>query len=53
LGPHLLMFGMSLMTLGIFWMGQQTQMNHLERCARSLRIHLVFLLGVSLTPFST
>jgi uncharacterized membrane protein len=54
LGPRLLMFAMSFLTLGIFWVGQQTQLNHLERSNRSLTwIHLVFLFAVSLTPFST
>jgi uncharacterized membrane protein len=54
LGPRLLMYAMSFLTLGIFWVGQQTQLNHLERSERSLSwIHLVFLFGVSLTPFST
>jgi uncharacterized membrane protein len=52
--PRLLMYGMSFLTLGIFWVGQQTQLNHLERSERSLSwIHLVFLFAVSLTPFST
>jgi uncharacterized membrane protein len=54
MGPRLLMFAMSFLTLGIFWVGQQTQLNHLECSERSLSwIHLVFLFGVSLTPFST
>jgi uncharacterized membrane protein len=54
MGPRLLMYGMSFLTLGIFWVGQQTQLNHLERSERSLSwIHLVFLFAVSLTPFST
>jgi uncharacterized membrane protein len=54
LAPRLLMFAMSFLTLGIFWVGQQTQLNHLERSERSLSwIHLVFLFAVSLTPFST
>jgi uncharacterized membrane protein len=54
LGPRLLMFAMSFLTLGIFWVGQQTQLNHLERSERALTwIHLVFLFAVSLTPFST
>jgi uncharacterized membrane protein len=53
-GPRLLMFAMSFLTLGIFWVGQQTQLNHLERSERSLSwIHLLFLFAVSLTPFST
>jgi uncharacterized membrane protein len=54
MGPRLLMFAMSFLTLGIFWVGQQTQLNHLERSQRTLTwIHLVFLFAVSLTPFST
>ncbi len=54
LGPRLLMFAMSFLTLGLFWVGQQTQLNHLERSERSLSwLHLVFLFAVSLTPFST
>ena len=54
LGPRLLMFAMSFLTLGIFWVGQQTQLNHLERSQRSLTwIHLLFLFAVSISPFST
>jgi uncharacterized membrane protein len=52
--PRLLMFVMSFMTLGIFWVGQQTQLNHLERSDRSLSwIHIGFLFGVSILPFAT
>ena len=41
LAPRLLMYMMSFMTLGIFWVGQQTQLNHLRRSSRSLTwIHL-------------
>jgi uncharacterized membrane protein len=48
------MYVMTFLTLGIFWVGQQTQLNHLERSARGLTwIHLAFLFAVSLTPFST
>ena len=54
LGPRLLLYAMSFLTLGIFWVGQQTQLNHLSHSDRSLSwIHLAFLFGVSLTPFST
>ena len=54
LAPRLLVYLMSFLTLGIFWIGQQTQLNHLARSERSLSwIHLAFLLAVSLTPFST
>lgn len=45
---------MSFLTLGIFWVGQQTQLNHLERSNRQLTwIHLGFLFLVTLLPFST
>jgi len=54
LAPRLLMWVMSFLTLGIFWVGQQTQLNHLERSNRDLTwIHLGFLLAVSMVPFST
>jgi len=54
LSPRLLMFAMSVLTLGIFWVGQQTQLNHLGRSDRSLSwIHIAFLGVVSLVPFST
>jgi uncharacterized membrane protein len=52
--PRLVPYLMSFMTLGIFWVGQQTQLSHLERGDRNLAwIHIAFLLAVSLTPFST
>jgi uncharacterized membrane protein len=54
LTPKLVMYMMSFLTLGIFWVGQQSQLNHLERSDRSLSwIHLLFLFFVSMTPFST
>ncbi|HWB87135.1 MAG TPA: TMEM175 family protein [Bryobacteraceae bacterium] len=54
LAPRLVMYMMSFITLGIFWVGQQTQLNHLARSDRSLSwIHIFFLFGVSVTPFST
>ena len=54
LSPRLLVFLMSMMTLGIFWVGQQTQLNHFARSDRNLAwIHIAFLGCVSLTPFST
>ena len=52
--PSLIVYLMSFLTLGIFWVGQQTQLNHLERSERSLTwIHLGFLFAVTLMPFST
>jgi len=54
LAPRLGIYIMSFLTLGIFWVGQQTQLNHLARSDRSLSwIHLAFLFAVSITPFST
>ena len=54
LAPRLIMCAMTFMTLGIFWVGQQTQLNHLTRSDRGLSwMHLLFLFAVSMTPFST
>jgi uncharacterized membrane protein len=54
LGPRLAIYAMTFVTLGIFWVGQQTQFNYLARSDRSLSwIHIAFLFAVSLTPFST
>jgi uncharacterized membrane protein len=54
LAPRLIVFLMSVMTNGIFWVGQQTQINHFARADRNLAwIHIAFLCAVSLTPFST
>ncbi len=54
LSPRLVMYVMSFMTLGIFWVGQQTQLNHLSSSDRSLTwIHLLFLFAVTTIPFST
>ena len=54
LAPRLLVYLMSVMTLGIFWVGQQTQLNHLRRGDRDLAwLHIAFLFAVSLVPFST
>ena len=49
LGPQWVAYGMSFLTLGIFWAGQQTQLNHLEEGARDLTwIHLGFLFTITL-----
>ncbi len=54
LAPQIVMYMMSFLTLGIFWVGQQTQLNHLERSDRHLTwIHVAFLFAVTLLPFST
>jgi uncharacterized membrane protein len=52
--PRLFIYLMSFLTLGIFWVGQQTQLNHLGHTDRNHAwIQLAFLFGVSLMPFST
>lgn len=52
--PHFLPYVMSFLTLGIFWVGQQTQLSYFVRSNRHLTwIHLAFLFAVSLMPFST
>jgi uncharacterized membrane protein len=54
LAPRLVMCAMTFLTLGIFWIGQQTQLNHLTRSERSLSwMHLLFLFAVCMMPFST
>jgi uncharacterized membrane protein len=54
LAPQILTWLMSFMTLGIFWNGQQAQLNYLKKSDRHLTwIHLGFLAVVSLVPFST
>lgn len=54
LALRLLVYVMSFLTLGIFWVLQQTQLNHVERSDRDLSwMHLAFLLTVTLIPFST
>ncbi|HYL61570.1 MAG TPA: TMEM175 family protein [Candidatus Methylomirabilis sp.] len=54
LKSQLLVYLMSFLTLGIFWVGQQTQLNHIERSERHFTwIHLAFLFCVTLMPVST
>ena len=54
LGPQWLTYGLSFLTLGIFWAGQQTQLNHIGEGTRDLTwIHLAFLFAVTLVPLST
>lgn len=54
LTPQLVVYLMSFMTLGIFWVGQQAELNHLERSDRNLTwINLGFLILVTIVPFST
>jgi uncharacterized membrane protein len=52
--PQLISYLMSFMTLGIFWNGQQAQLNSFTRSDRHLSwIHIAFLFAVSIMPFST
>ena len=52
--PELLTSLMSFLTLGIFWVGQQAQLNSFEHTDRDVTwIHLAFLCAVSLMPGST
>ena len=52
--PGVVTYFMSFLTLGIFWVGQQTQLSQVERSDRDYTwINLAFLLFVTLVPFST
>jgi uncharacterized membrane protein len=52
--PQLISYLLSFMTLGIFWNGQQAQLNLFTRSDRHLSwIHIAFLFAVSIMPFST
>jgi uncharacterized membrane protein len=52
--PPLLVYLMSFITLGIFWVGQQAQLNYLDQSNRDLTwLHLGFLFAVTLLPFTT
>jgi uncharacterized membrane protein len=54
LAPHIVTWLMSFMTLGIFWVGQQTQLNQFARADRNLAwIHMGFMAAVAVLPFST
>ena len=45
---------LSLLTLGIFWVAQQTQLSRLARSNRDLTwLHLTFLAIVTVVPFTT
>lgn len=52
--PRIVTYLLSFLTLGIFWVGQQTQLNHFSRADRHLSwLHLAFLASVATMPFST
>ncbi len=53
IAPRLLIYPARFMTLGIFWVGRQTQLNLIERSTGDFTwIHLGFLAAVTLMPFS-
>jgi len=52
--PEIVTYMMSFLTLGIFWVGQQTQLNHFKQADRNLAwIHMAFLAVIAVLPFST
>ncbi len=52
--PKFLVYFLSFMTAGIFWMGQSAQFEHIKKSDRNLSwITLLFLLFVSVLPFTT
>jgi len=52
--PKFMVYFLSFMTAGIFWAGQSAQFRHIEKSDRNMTwINLLFLLFVSLLPFST
>jgi TMEM175 potassium channel family protein len=54
LAPRLVPYLMSFLTLGIFWLGQQAQLDRLAKSDRDLAwMHIGFLCSVCLVPFST
>jgi len=54
LAPRFVTYFLSFLTLGIFWSGQQTQLNYFARANRHLAwIHIGLLATVALMPFST
>ena len=54
LGPRFVPYLLGFMSLGIYWIAQQTQLNHFARSDHTLTwIQLGFLLAVTLMPFST
>ena len=54
MAPQWIAYLMSFLTLGIFWAGQQTQLNHMREGSRDLTwIHLGFLFCITLMPLTT
>ena len=54
LAPSILTCVMTFLTLGVFWVGQQTQLSALRSADRDVAwLHIGFMFAVVLTPFST
>jgi uncharacterized membrane protein len=54
MAPQWVAYLMSFLTLGIFWAGQQTQLNHIREGSRDLTwIHLAFLFTITVMPLTT
>ena len=54
LSAQLIMYLIGFLTLGIFWIGQQSQLSQFAHADRNLTwIHIGFLAAVALMPFST
>lgn len=54
MAPQGTAYVMSFLTLGIFWAGQQTQLNHIREGSRDLTwIHLAFLFTITTLPLTT
>lgn len=54
LAPQMTTYLMSFLTLGIFWVGQQTQLDRFTRADRNLSwLHLMFLAAVAVLPLTT
>lgn len=54
LAPRVLTYLLSFMTVGIFWVGQQTFLNHLRMVDRHLTwLELAYLATIAVMPFST
>jgi uncharacterized membrane protein len=52
--PNIIAYLMSFLTLGIFWHGQQVELEHLKASDRHLSwLNLAFLFMVTMMPFST
>lgn len=53
-GPEFAVCFLGFLTLGMFWLGQQTQLSRIERGDRTFAwIHIMFLFGISVMPFAT